>query len=335
MKRGKITVKTNLLENISEYIKENNDYLIIGHIDPDGDAIGSIMAFKFLLDRLGKNSLLLLHSDIIKEYDILFNYLDKDEYYIPENSIDFDKLSNYKNTVVLDTATAERLGNYKRIINTHYIINIDHNHDNTKYGNINYINSEDPAVGKIIFDIAKLFNQKPNGKLGTAIALAVLADTGSLKYPSSNSDTFRLIADLKELDIDVVEINRFLQSYPSLEYLIMLAKGLKNIKMSKDKKVAWLSLSKKEINELDIDEKDIKNLVNYPKDIKGVEVGISFVERKIDFVDISFRSHSYVDVSRIAHKFDGGGHPRASGAKIHGDFNKVVKDVISEVKLNV
>ncbi|MDZ7672293.1 MAG: bifunctional oligoribonuclease/PAP phosphatase NrnA [Halanaerobiales bacterium] len=335
MKRGKMTVKTNLLENISEYIKENNDYLIIGHIDPDGDAIGSIMAFKFLLDRLGKNSLLLLHSDIIKEYDILFNYLDKDEYYIPGNSIDFDKLSNYKNAVVLDTATAERLGNYKKILNTHYIINIDHHHDNTKYGNLNYINSKDPAVGKIIFDIAKLFNLKPDGKLGTAIALAVLADTGSLKYPNSNSDTFRLIADLKELDIDVVEINRFLQSYPSLEYLKMLAKGLKNIKMSKDKKVAWLTLSKEEINELDIDEKDIKNLVNYPKDIRGVEVGISFVERKTDFVDISFRSHSYVDVSKIAHKFNGGGHPRASGTKVHGDFNQVVKDVISEVKLNV
>ncbi|MGM0444971.1 MAG: DHH family phosphoesterase [Bacillota bacterium] len=335
MKRGKMTVKTNRLENISEYIKENNDYLIIGHIDPDGDAVGSIMAFKFLLDRLGKNSLLLLHSDILKEYDILFNYLNQDEYYIPDNSIDFDKLANYENAFVLDTATAERLGNYKKILNTHYVINIDHHHDNTKYGNLNYINSQDPAVGKIIFDIAKLLKVKPDGKLGTAVALAVLADTGSLKYPNSNAATFRLIADLKELGVDVVEINKFLQSYPSLEYLKMLAKGLRNIKMSEGRKIAWLTLSKTEINKLDIDEKEINNLVNYPRDIRGVEVGISFVERKTDFVDISFRSHNYVDVSKIAHKFGGGGHPRASGAKVEGDFKKVIKDVISEVKLNV
>lgn len=328
-------MKTNPLEKISEYIEENNDYLIIGHIDPDADAIGSIMAFKFLLDRLGKNSLLLLHSDIINNYDILFKYLDKDEYYIPENSIDFDKLSEYKNAVVLDTATADRLGSYKKIIKSHHIINIDHHHDNTKYGNFNYINSQDPAVGKIIFDIAKLFNLKPDGKLGTAIALAVLGDTGSLKYPNTDSETFRLIADLKELGIDVVEINRFLQSYPSLEYLKMLSKGLENIKMSDDKKIAWLTLSKAEIKKMDIDEKDINNLVNYPKDIRGVEVGISFVERKKDFVDISFRSHKYIDVSKIAHKFDGGGHPRASGAKVYGKLNEVVNDVISEVKLNV
>ena len=72
----------NQLKAISEYTKENNDYLIIGHIDPDGDAVGSIMAYKFLLDKLGKNSLLLLHSDITEEYNILFNYLTDEEYYI-------------------------------------------------------------------------------------------------------------------------------------------------------------------------------------------------------------------------------------------------------------
>ena len=325
----------NQLKEIYEYIKENNDYLIIGHIDPDGDAVGSIMAYKFLLDRIGKNSLLLLHSDITYEYDILFNYLDDDEYYIPINNIDFDRINKYKNAIVLDTATVDRLGDYKNIINTHYVINIDHHYDNTKYGHLNYINSNDPAVGKIVFDIAKLLNLKPDGKLGTAIALAVLADTGSLKYPNSNSDTFRLIADLKELGVNIVEINRFLQSYPSLEYLKMLAMSLKNVKMSEDQKIAWLTLSKKEINELKIDEKEINNLVNYPRDIRGVEVGLSFVERKKDFVDISFRSHNYVDVSKIAHKFGGGGHPRASGTKVEGDLNKIINDVIAEVKSHV
>ena len=325
-------VKNNQLKTISDYIQENNDYLIIGHIDPDGDAVGSIMAYKFLLDRLGKNSLLLLHSDITEEYNILFNYLTDEEYYIYEKNINNEKLDKYENAIVLDTATVDRLGDYKNIINTHYVINIDHHYDNTKYGNLNYINSNDPAVGKIVFDIAKSLNLKPDGKLGTAIALAVLADTGSLKYPNSNSDTFRLIADLKELGVDIVEINRFLQSYPSLNYLKMLSKGLKNIKMSEDKKIAWLSLSKKEIDELNIDEKDIKNLVNYPRDIRGVEVGISFVERKKDFVDISLRSHNYVDVSKTAHKFGGGGHPRAYSEKVEGNFKKVIKDVISEVK---
>ena len=88
-------------------------------------------------------------------------------------------------------------------------------------------------------------------------------------------------------------------------------------------------------DKITVDDKEIKNFVNYPRDIKGVEVGISFIEKKKDFIDISFRSLNYVDVSEIAHKFGGGGHPRAAGTKREGNLEEVVERVIDEVKENV
>lgn len=328
-------MNNNSLEEIADYIKNNDNYLIIGHIDPDGDAIGSIMAFKFLLDNLNKNSIILLHDDLREEYKILFKYLNPKDYYIYKNKEDLNNLYKYSNAIVLDSANIDRLGNYKELIQNCFKVNIDHHYDNSKFGDLNYVNSDDPAVGKIIYNLLKIIPIDIEERLGTAIALAVLADTGSLKYPNSDPASFRLIADLKENDIDIVEINRFLQSFSSLNYLKLLSKGLANIKMDDTGKIAWLVLSYSEIKEMEIDEKEIKNLVNYPRDIRGVEVGISFVEKRENFIDISFRSLNYVNVSDVAHKFNGGGHPRASGTKVEGNLNDVVTEVLNEVKKNV
>jgi len=327
----KIVKKNNSLQAITEYITKNDDYLIIGHIDPDGDAIGSIMAFKFLLDELNKNSLLLLHSDLTKEYEIIFKYLAEDDYYIYDEDAK-TKLEQFNKIFALDSANIKRLGNYRSLIEDKYIINIDHHYDNSRYGDLNYVNSEESAVGKIIYDIVKLLDLEFTKKLGTAVALAVLADTGSLKYPNSDPASFRLIADLKEKGIDIVEINRFLQSFSSLQYLKLLSKALANIKTAQEGKIAWVVVDKLAIEKIGIDKKEINNLVNYPRDIKGVEVGISFVEKENDLIDISFRSLNYVDVSKIAHKFNGGGHPRAAGTKLTGNLKEIVEEVVDEVK---
>ncbi len=326
--------KNNSLQEIVEYLKENDDYLIIGHIDPDGDAIGSIMAFKFLLNHLNKNSLLLLHSDLTKEYDILFKYLNFDEYYI-FNKGNKERLKEYNKVIALDSANIERLGDYKPIIENYQIVNIDHHYDNNRFGDLNYVNPDESAVGKIIYDMVDLLDIEITEDIGSAMALAVLADTGSLKYPNSDPASFRMMASLKERGIDIVKINRFLQSFSSLKYLKLLSEALANIKTAKQGKIAWLVVNNQTIKSIGIDEKEINNLVNYARDIRGVEVGISFVETKKDLIDISFRSLNYVDVSKIAHKFNGGGHPRAAGTKVEGDLEQTVRAVLDEVKKNV
>lgn len=323
--------KNDSLQKIAEYIKNNDNYLIIGHIDPDGDAIGSVMAYKFLLDNLNKNSLIIFHDDHKKAYKILFRYLKDDDYYVYDKS-NLNSFSDYQTAIVLDSANQDRLGKFQNIVDNFFIINIDHHQDNSKFGDLNYVNSKQSAVGKIIYELSRLINIEITEPMGTAIALAVLADTGSLKYPNSDPDTFRLIARLKEKGIDIVKINRFLDSFPSLRYLKLLSKSLDNIKADKSGKIAWLTVSNGDIRESKVKLNEINNLVNYPRDIRGVEVGISFVEKSKGFIDISFRSLSYVDVSKIAHKFNGGGHPRASGAKIRGDLEEIIQKVVTEVK---
>jgi len=335
MKRGKTKVKNNSLSEIANYIKDNDDYLIIGHIDPDGDAVGSIMAYKFLLNSLNKSAKILLHSDISSNYEMLFKYLKNHDYYVYKANSSLNKLDSFSNVIVLDTANLERLGHYKKYITKKYIINIDHHQDNSRFGNLNYVNAESSAVGMIIYKQLKFLNVDIKKELGTAIALAVLADTGSLQYPNSDPDSFRLIADLKEAGVDIVEINRFLKSYPSVDYLKMLAEAFHNIKVDEKDRIAWLVLSNQEIKNIKINIEEINNLVNYPRDIRGIEVGISFIEKEQDLIDISFRSHSYLDVSEIAHKFGGGGHPRAAGTKVKGSLNQVIKKVLDEVKKNV
>ena len=321
------------LAEIAEAINKKDHFLLVGHIDPDGDCIGSLFGLKWCLEELNKESKVLLTQSPDDFFD---NLAFTDDEYNQLDDFSFNQLEWPEfNIIALDAGDRGRLGAADNLLdhkNVSSVINIDHHIDNTDYGDLNYINSDKAAVGVIIYELAALMEIPVNKKIGEALSTAIIADTGSFRYENTTSRVMRIIASLMEVGVDIYQINRMLYSNNSYESVILKGLALSTLEISEDGKIAWLYIDNDMFKKAGIKEHDSMGVVGYARDIKGVEVGISFVEQEDEGVKISFRSNEYCSVNEIAAKFSGGGHPRAAGCKIDFNLTSAIEQVVEEVK---
>ena len=319
------------LAEIAEEINKNNYFLLVGHIDPDGDCIGSLFGLKWCLDVLGKESKILLPEspeesfgelDFTKQEFSQFSDFDPEKLDWPEFNI-----------IALDAGDRERLGEADNIkVDNNLMINIDHHVDNTLYGDINYVNADMAAVGVIIYNLAAELGIPVSEKIGKALAIAIISDTGSFRYGNTTPRVMKIMASLMEVGVDLFQINKMLYSNNSYESVILKGLALSTLQKSDDGKIAWLYVDQDMFDRAGVEDNDSMGLVNYARDIRGVEVGISFVEQGDNEIKISFRSNDYCPVNKIAAKLSGGGHPRAAGCSIQTDMSSALEMVVEEVK---
>lgn len=320
--------KKSKLNDIAALIVENNYFIIMGHIDPDGDCLGSSFALKWLLDKLDKNALVLLEEELDNRYDFL--QISKDDYGLLSR---FSSVFNENKVIVfaLDAGDLARLGDRQRIARERFIVNIDHHEDNPEYGDLNYVNPNMAATGEIIYQLSKQLQSPLDLKIARALATAIIADTGSFKYQNTRSEVFKVMSSLMDYGIDIYEINRAIFASYSYQSLKLRGKALSSLNLSKNKKVAWLKLDLASIENLGAEISDSSGLVNYARDVKGVEVGISFVEIARDKIKVGFRSNNYCPVNEVAALFGGGGHPRAAGCLIEKGIDQTITMVLDKV----
>jgi phosphoesterase RecJ-like protein len=321
------------LKDIAEKINEKDHFLLIGHIDPDGDCIGSLFGLKWCLDILGKTSKVLLSespSDYFKELNISQDEFFQLSDFNPEQ-LEWPEI----NMISLDAGDIDRLGKAKELFDIEadpFVINIDHHIDNTTYGDMNYVNADMAAVGIIIYELAAQLQVPVNNKIGKGLATAIIDDTGSFRYENTTSRVMKIIASLMEIGVDIYRINRMLYSNNSYKAVILKGLVLSTVQVSSDGKIAWLYVDQDMLAQAGVSEQYSGSFVNYARDIKGVEVGISFVEQKNERVKISFRSNDYCPVNEIAAKFSGGGHSRAAGCRIDSELSSAIEKIVEEVK---
>lgn len=321
--------KNSKLNDIAALIEENNNFIIMGHIDPDGDCLGSSFALKWLLDKLNKNALVLLEEELDNRYAFL--QINKDDYELLSSfSPDFNE--NKIIVIALDAGDLGRLGDRQKIARERFIVNIDHHEDNPEYGDLNYVDPDMAATGGIIYQLNKYLQSPLDLKVARALATAIIADTGSFKYQNTRAEVFEIMSSLMAYGVDIYEINRAVFASYSYQSLKLRGKALSTLKLSKDKKVAWLKLDLASIEDTGAEISDSSGLVNYARDVEGVEVGLSFVEIARDKVKVGFRSNNYCPVNEVAALFGGGGHPRAAGCLIEKEIKKAITMVLDKVK---
>ncbi|MGM0437449.1 MAG: DHH family phosphoesterase [Bacillota bacterium] len=319
----------NNLNSIGELIKKRDHFILIGHIDFDADCIGSLFGLKWILDKLKKNSIILINEELDK-YD--FIDIDNEDYQFFDE-FKLNKNINY-NIIALDSGDADRLDQGKNYLDSFPVFNIDHHEDNTLFGDYNYVNPDRAAAALIIYELAKKLNVNIDIKIGEAILMGIIGDTGSFRYSNTDIDVLEVTTELMKKGVDLYKINRMLYSRNSYKSVLFKGLALSTIKRSNDGKIAWVTASKEIFDKAEMDEIDSMNIVNYARDIKNVEVGISFTEKNNE-IKVSFRSNEYCKVNEIAAKFSGGGHPRAAGCTIKGELSEVKERVIDEVQEHV
>jgi len=307
-----------LFKKAWEKIKEAKNIVLISHINPDGDALGSSLSLYPILKEMGKS---------VKVFNVtkpLPMYLD----FLPNFDKVTDKLpKNIDLMISFDCGSFDRLGIEER---PKFLINIDHHISNTKYGDINIIDPTAASTSQVVYNMLKANDVKINKDSAICIYTALVTDTGSFQYESVNDKVFEMAADLVRCGVEPAFVSKMLFQRDRLSRLRLLAKAYETIELTCDGRVAFVEVTKEMMEITGAIKEDTDTIVNSVRAIASVEVACMLREDE-DGIKISLRSKNYADVSKVAVKYGGGGHIRAAGATIKNEFDfSKVKNMLKQ-----
>ena len=314
-------------EQIGEVLRSRHSFVLLSHIRPDGDAIGSQLALGFALMAMGK-SVRLINEDGLPENMAFLAGSERIEF-PPAEPLDVEV------AIALDTATKPRLGDaaLHAASKAGIWLNIDHHVSNPKYGDLNLIDSTSPATGQILYDLITRLDLPMPAESRDAIYVAVSTDTGSFQYPSTTAKTYEMAADLVRRGLDVGTINS--QTYDENPYrrLELMRALLNTLERTPDGLVAHWTMFDQTRVDLALRPEDSEGLIDVIRAIRGVQVAVFFEELPDGKIRVSMRSKDRrYDVCQIATEFGGGGHALAAGIRMPGPIEEAKTRVLEAIR---
>ncbi len=314
-----------VVDQIIQELKAAKTVAIGGHMRPDGDCIGSELAVAYALAQLGKK-VTVFNQDKMPEK---LAFLD------PKKILSGPKKTkHYDCVVVTDCATYERLGAVCGAIGKRgKLINIDHHASNSRYGDINWIDSNSASSGELIFRLIKQADWPITPLIADCLFTAISTDTGSFQYATTRPSTYHTAAELVTKGANLARIcEEVYQSYPLSR--VKLQKHLYNsFKLIAGKQIAYFWIRHSDYNKAGAIPDESEGLIDHIRDIQGVKVACLFEEIEPEITRISLRSKlPELDVSTIAVSYGGGGHQSAAGARIPGKQQNTQRQILSSIK---
>lgn len=304
--------------------------MLASHTNPDGDAIGSLIAMGLSLDALNKKTTLYNESPVPAVYRFL-PAIDRIVRHI-------DRANIYDTAIILDCSDLQRIGKAVSTVNRiPVIINIDHHITNTHFGNFQLIDTSACATTEIIYRLLKKMAVPINRAVATSIYTGIFTDTGSFRFSNTNRSAFAICEEMLGLGVDPYNVAQHVYETYSLGHIRLLNLAINSIEISYNGKLSMMVLTKKMLDETGTQPEDIDGLVNYAKGIEGVKVAVLIQEltnnkgkpKKPGRFKVSLRSDGTVDVAAIATSFGGGGHYRAAGFSIESTLSDIKSEIIN------
>lgn len=314
------------MTDIIPSISGSSSIALIIHISPDGDAVGSSIALMLALESMGKFVDIYCQDEVPK----LFDFLEGSQRILKPDK----KIKNYDMAISLDCSDRDRMGTCASIMDTASGSgNIDHHISNTMYADINIVDDKASATGELIVELIHLLINSMDKEMARALYTAIASDTGGFSFSNSTPKSHRAVAHLIESGVDVDEVSTILFKNHSLEWVRLLGEAINSLKIYHKGKVAVMHITREMLNTSGACEEHSSGIIQYAKDIIGVELGM--VLREIDdcTTKVGFRSQSSVDVSKLALEFGGGGHKRASGCTINLPIDNAEQKLMKVVEL--
>ena len=316
------------LKQIESLIKKSKNILITSHMDPDGDSIGSQLAWSSFLKKFKKR------FRIINQGQIPEKYLFLDPQNIIEN-IDAQEYPGFKPDLVFifECSYLHRIGRVQKLISPQTpLVNIDHHQDNQKFGKINILDKKASAVGEMVFDLFKLAKFKISPQTASWLFAAILTDTGRFRFGSTSSKCLRICAELIDSGANPRLLTDKIYYSVKLSDLRFLGHILSQLEIADDGKISSISLKKEILDRYQISTENTEGIVDYSLLLKGVKVGILFKEIAPDKTKVSLRSQNNIDISQIAKVFGGGGHKNAAGCLLRVNLEEAKEIILREIK---
>ncbi len=317
---------------LKEIVLNNSCFLITTHVNPDPDAIGSEVAFYYLLKKLGKEVYIINHSET--PYNIEFFNKEKIIHKYDEN-LHKDLFNKVDVLAALDFNRSDRIVSMEKAFleSDKLKICIDHHQSPENFVDYLFVDTDYCATGHIIFDFVKQTNiVEPDLQIADAIYAAIMTDTGSFRFERTTAEVHRVAAELLDIGVNPWKIYDQLYDQSKFSKVKLLGRALNSVKLDAEGKIGYMIITQKDFKELSALESDTENFVNYNLSVENVVLGILFIELKNGF-KVSFRSKGNISVNMLANEFGGGGHINASGARFFtNNMMEMIPVIISKAK---
>jgi phosphoesterase RecJ-like protein len=310
------------IEAIRTRLENAERVVVITHVDPDGDAIGTQLAFGDYLRGLGKTYALVRDAEIPRKY----TFLPGVESIVPVANLNGDL--RFDTVLVLECPNHLRMGQAARFLQDGVaVVNIDHHPDSRVEGDVDWIDTRASSVGEMAFEYFQAVGYEISPEMATQLYTAILTDTGRFRFESTSPRTLAVAGELVARGADPRSICD--QVYFDLDAATMLltARVLNSIRYFEDGRICVLSLTRDMMLETGASEGSTEGLVDYTLLTKGVLVGALLKEVDTDFTKVSLRSRGNINVAEIASELGGGGHANAAG----GRLKMGIEDALAEI----
>ena len=314
------------MDTVIDRLTESQAIFLSTHINPDGDAIGSLIALGLGLQQHGKHIYLYNASPIPAVYRFLPG-VQLVQQVLPESSA-------WDTAVVLDCGTLDRIGAAVDFVRgLPQVINIDHHVTNTNFGQYRLVDPTACSSAEIVYRLLKKMAITIDAAIATSIYTGILTDTGSFRFANTNSAAYTICSEMVQAGVDPYTVAQHVYGTYSLGRIKLLNMALDSIEISANGKLSLMTLTQDMFQETDTNPEDVDGMINYAKRIEDVKVAALIMENENGAVQkryhVSLRSDGTVDVAEIAASFGGGGHFSAAGFGVESSLKALKKTINS------
>jgi len=305
---------------ILRVLQEGERFLVCSHSRPDGDAVGSMLAFGMLLAQMGK------HADLVTADRIpaIYRHLPGADAIHTVLRVD----GHYDAAILLECDGPERTRLHG--LEPYFLVNIDHHITGQAYAHLNWIEHRAASTGELVHRLAKAVGARITPEMATCLYVTVLTDTGSFSYGSLGASTFALARELALCGADPIAIAREIYFSVPAAKVMLLGAALNNLHIHDS--LAWLWVTQQDMARTCAAEEDCEGIVNFAVGISGIEAAVFLRELPEGHYRLSLRGKDSINVAAIAEKLGGGGHENAAGCTLDGPLDRAVRQILAELR---
>ena len=311
---------------IIEALLKANNVLIVSHVFPDGDALGSQLALAEIFESLGKKTYCYCQEFVLAMYEFLPGS-EKVKYELPE-------ISQFDAAVAVDCGDRFRLGHsMDTLLQIHPFIVIDHHAGHREFGDMDWIEADRSSTGEMIFDLALALNGDITYNAAYCLYTAIVSDSGSFKYDTTSAYTFQVASHLLNRGVMPSDVAGKLFDNYSVNRLRLLEKVLGSLELSANGQIAIISATNEMFEASGAKREDTEEFINLPRALRSVKVAAFLKETQEGFIKVSLRAKGECDVSQVALKYGGGGHRNAAGYRVEDKTMAAIREeLLHELK---
>lgn len=317
---------------LADLLETHDRFLVTTHVRPDGDALGSEVGMAGLLRQKGKDVRVVNASPTPPRYD----FLDPDRTVFEHlgTLVQPGELGDREVAVILDLSAWNQLGEMEGVIRDFRgpRVVIDHHVSQDDLGALFLKDTTAEATGMLVMAAVSALGGTFTREVATGLLTAIAMDTGWFRHTNTRAATLRAAAELIESGAPIAAIYRDLFERNTLARLKLVGETLSGLRTEQGGRVAYATISLEDLERTGAIPPDSEDLVDFTVSLRGVEVGMLFIQQARGGVKVSFRSRNGLDCSRLAASLGGGGHRAAAGATLPGTVEEAVEHALAAVR---